>query len=437
MPFFKIGKFYRLLLIFLLFLGSIEIFLRIISGILSLSRYHEPSSNSKVILCLGDSYTFGGEVNFNESYPYLLNLLVKEKGYEVINAGICEADTSKMLERFEELRYIKPDKVIFLGGTANFFSYKREETIFSKIKVFKFFNIFLNNLKAFFIKQNLQLFIGSLPVKLNNNDVLNDEDYLIISISNYLFEKRDFKKAEEIFKEAIKKYPESINLNYLGVSLYFKIGNAEKLSFYLKRLESFLSNCDLKNNNDICGRIKMTLGELKIIDNNFSEGLKNILDSLYYLENIENYDVYLIKQAYSLQSVFSANEIIAKLNDIKKSNLHLNKSKKLSHLIDYFSNFEKNEKLITQRIKHDIKKLKKITEKSNSKLYLLTYPYPYKKVNNLIREIAIEEKIELIDVEKHFETLYEKHRKDYFKDFDHLNFRGNKILAELIYRNIF
>ncbi|HOJ87252.1 MAG TPA: SGNH/GDSL hydrolase family protein [Elusimicrobiales bacterium] len=67
----------------------------------------------------------------------------------------------------------------------------------------------------------------------------------------------------------------------------------------------------------------------------------------------------------------------------------------------------------------------------------MTYPYPYTKVNDLIRNVSQKNKVKIIDAEKHFAELDEKDKSLYFKDTDHLSAQGNRYLSMIIYNQIF
>lgn len=82
-------------------------------------NYIEEKKKGEIrIICLGDSTTYGNWVNHEESYPYLLEQLLKkeypEKNIKVLNAGLPGA-SSQQIKRFFQLylaRY-KPDIVIW------------------------------------------------------------------------------------------------------------------------------------------------------------------------------------------------------------------------------------------------------------------------------------------------------------------------------------
>lgn len=86
----------------------------------AVSRLSEP--DAPVILCLGDSHTYGAGVEEEEAYPARLQVLLREKGVRVnvVNLGAPGTNTSEIRAELPVLldRY-KPAAVIVLAGVNN------------------------------------------------------------------------------------------------------------------------------------------------------------------------------------------------------------------------------------------------------------------------------------------------------------------------------
>ncbi|MCL4234586.1 MAG: hypothetical protein KJ042_08710 [Deltaproteobacteria bacterium] len=85
------------------------------------------SKDVRTVLCVGDSFTWGGAGTPDETYPaYLAKILNAAGGpvrWRVINRGICESNTSRHRQEIEGwLREYKPDVVVLLAGSANRFN---------------------------------------------------------------------------------------------------------------------------------------------------------------------------------------------------------------------------------------------------------------------------------------------------------------------------
>ncbi|MDD5769411.1 MAG: arylesterase [Candidatus Gracilibacteria bacterium] len=72
----------------------------------------------KIILCLGDSLTAGYGVQENENYPYKLQKILDDNGYNylVINAGVSGDTSQNILSRASLYLDKKPNIVILVAG---------------------------------------------------------------------------------------------------------------------------------------------------------------------------------------------------------------------------------------------------------------------------------------------------------------------------------
>lgn len=110
------------------------------------SKAIKHSDNTKTVIAIGDSYTWGGEVAPTETYPAKLqNIFLKngQNNVNVINAGLCESNSTIILNRLNEfIGAYHPDYVVLLIGSANRYNLKG----YSPSK-FPFIN-FITNLKS-------------------------------------------------------------------------------------------------------------------------------------------------------------------------------------------------------------------------------------------------------------------------------------------------
>ncbi|HOJ87251.1 MAG TPA: SGNH/GDSL hydrolase family protein, partial [Elusimicrobiales bacterium] len=273
--------------------------------------------DKKIILCIGDSYTFGGEVENKDSYPSILSEIVKEKGFAAVNLGICEADTSTISEKYINfLKTKKPEKVIFLGGTANLFGYKKPDKLFfENLKTYKLLRIFFINLKAWVLseKSKKEIYANHIPfeIDLYKNYPANSENYYTQKTISLLFEKRDFKQAYETAIEGLERFPESINLLWLTANINFKLNNVKESEKNIKKISEFAYNSSNFDNSSLNakGIILRGLAEWDIINYKFDKATGKIIEALKYIKKLTKYDIYVIKQTFLMQSSLSADNI--------------------------------------------------------------------------------------------------------------------------------
>ena len=87
--------------------------------------------SSPKIVCVGDSITFGYEINNAQKWTTLLS---KELNTEVINCGVNGDTTAGMLSRFGQVIEIyNPTQVVITGGTNDLWFGLKDEHIISNI----------------------------------------------------------------------------------------------------------------------------------------------------------------------------------------------------------------------------------------------------------------------------------------------------------------
>ncbi len=100
--------------------GFVYLRSRAFSSTASLTLAREPS----VILCLGNSYTWGIGAPPLQSYPrQLKGLLDKKSGHGpvVVNGGRCNENTTELLDALEaRIKDVHPDLVVLQTGEANY-----------------------------------------------------------------------------------------------------------------------------------------------------------------------------------------------------------------------------------------------------------------------------------------------------------------------------
>ena len=189
-------KFIVILISISIFLLLLEISLRI-TGWISLKTQDNAGSyaankDSYIVLCLGDSFTYGVGAPLGQDYPSQLENLLKThaqgKKFKVINAGVCSYNTSQILEKFKEIlrRNTKPDLVTFLGGGANYWNYwgyrryLKDNTFISavndylyRIRIYKLGKLLLINI-------NKRIKDGSLTKALKNKAVNNPSQPAVV-----------------------------------------------------------------------------------------------------------------------------------------------------------------------------------------------------------------------------------------------------------------
>jgi acyl-CoA thioesterase-1 len=95
-----------------------NIILKLVVGLLILSNSSPSIAAESLVVAFGASQTFGKGVSREEAYPAQLELLLRQKGYDVqvINSGVNGQTTGAMLQRLETSVPSGTTVVIFQPG---------------------------------------------------------------------------------------------------------------------------------------------------------------------------------------------------------------------------------------------------------------------------------------------------------------------------------
>ncbi len=148
---------------FLVFLALAEAGLRIHAAVsLQRTRGGLPADRDRVILCLGDSFTYGIGAGFDESYPAHLQRMIHDRhpeGVRVVNLGHPYMDSTSLLAALpDNLEKWNPDAVLLLVGYNNRFREHAKpdaksaelffKRIFGRLKIYQLLRIIRINLQV-------------------------------------------------------------------------------------------------------------------------------------------------------------------------------------------------------------------------------------------------------------------------------------------------
>lgn len=345
------------------------------------------------VLCLGDSFTFGESVEVEDTYPARLQKILNdnypEQSFRVINAGVCERNSSQVLQNLpKKIRYYQPDLIILLVGASNrfnFIGFDKEKTIYSKLKdavyglrVYKMLKIIALNLKFRILIWNLK----------QNDDPEACELLSGRTLRNAINPNRD------IWEEAADVKHDLIH--YLD-----KIGKTEEAS------KLFRKSLEVDPNSDL-----------------FEHQIYEFCDDIYN-ENIS----------------YEYNQLLMDFQKELKNNPDLKDDRLFMNIILFFQNLQKadNEEKNDQRLREDLKKIVDICLENNIKIVIQDYPSPYLNLiaDRALKDIAVEHSISLVENGKIFGKLVKEGKKeDYLKGDGHCTPLGYRVMAENVYEVI-
>ncbi|MBU0635323.1 MAG: tetratricopeptide repeat protein [Candidatus Omnitrophica bacterium] len=252
----KSTKYWKISLVFFgifLCLVLLEIGLRI-GGIVLLSMQERrnmagfQAKDAYRIMCLGESTTYdGSEYSYPSQLQEILNLKNLGIKFKVINKGVSGFDSAYILANLENnLDKYQPQMVVVMMGINDVKdtvpyedSWETKSILFLKgFRIYKLARLIKLHIAEHFIDQSADADRGSRKLgKINDNEIelvaghrYSVQDYLYLY---YIYSTRqDFKKTEQLLKEAINIYPTADAL-YVTLGdeyiLQGRYGEAEKM----------------------------------------------------------------------------------------------------------------------------------------------------------------------------------------------------------------
>ncbi len=406
-----------------------------------------------VILCLGNSYTFGVGAPRGQSYPDQLQRMfdkkLKGRGITVINKGVGAETTGELLSKLElNIENKKPDLILLQTGQANWgFYYKYSDYLKRTFGDRAFFRKAASSLNDFLNSSSVYRLFFNLYASLNNRSGIQmlgafypegNVCGVFLNNSTRLEQGslgKSAKRAEDAincYKERIRKNPDaSLNYSYIGQIYYLQNNYEEALRWFMKAVQMASSNN---------GRIKESsrnavnynyIAYVYLFQNNYPEALKWFMQEVqanpYDMENsgyqgIRNIAV----QARVHQDQFY-NEIQSFIRSFK--NIDVDKGRNFLLLSD-------NE--VNQWVESDIKEIVRIARQKGIKVILQDYPNVFPE-NKLLRKIAVELGVPFVENERVFQARIANgaaHTDLFEFGGGHCNANGYGLMAMNVYNKI-
>lgn len=404
-----------------------------------------------VILSLGDSFTFGGEGLPNNSYPAFLDRIIKKKNINssVLNHGICESTSRFVLDNFAtELSFTNPDVVLLLTGASDLFApypnadkietlYEKSDFFIKKTHVFKLFRHIYFELSERYYKWKLKSEIISNETAFVSETVDKDFKSYIIDAYNQVatLDQSDLQKK-------INGWQQDKNLDLKNrISLGFAFimtGNYDKSLTTFEEL--IYSGSSLKwrkalktqlTNTGLAHSIFPLLDRTQLLSDNQKEEM-NLLALRIGLTDSNTSLLEGIIRLYERNSNLNPQHAIDAIN------YSINKDPTSAHgtLITSARLILQDFKLWRQNVgiwyEENLRRIIQISSKKNIFLVLQTYPIQYNPINEIVRKLANEYNLPLVDHEKIFAPLIKKDMRKYVLNDTHCSPLGHELMAKNI-----
>ncbi|MGE0268512.1 MAG: hypothetical protein AB7S78_08675 [Candidatus Omnitrophota bacterium] len=415
------------------------------------------------IIAVGDSFTHGGMVEAHETYTSHLRELFQRNQInhvKIHNQGICELNTHELVQRIPAMisKY-HPKVVLLLAGATNRFNPWAYEAYAKKSKWSSlknwFFELRVVKMARFiriswavdqsdgieFQKKKLMLrnlkptrsiftrhdnYMGHLE---HWEGIKTPQEYNYLEQAWHLFNTGESQKGIELLEETLKnKQVSPIEGALALVHFYYKTDNIDKAEDLLQKTYQMNQQSEqvydglAYYNFELANWHKKKLHYNKAIDH-YLRAIAVDPDADYFFSELN--------KLYELQSYYDSRDIYQKLMTMKEENPLLSLSKNFTNNLNIYKDKQKWDSGIEQWIYDDLKSVAVTCQKKNIRLFVQLYPTDYMMANKVLRKIADEYHLPVIDHQAAFKGLEPKSK--YFFDDDHCTNEGHKIMSETIY----
>ncbi len=402
--------------------------------IYSTSKKSNNTVDPNSALCVGDSFTNGGNVQSYDTYPYFLYSIFQkqDQNFSIFNFGKCESSTFDSLARIKEFISKRkssneslPGKIVLLTGSADLFGISFGQVNESKLepftiplqtgiktlrlyKIYRFFKYEI--FKRFSLTNSLRI-----PYTPTNKE---EENSLKTIIENSI----------KIFKDKKIEYKYSKDLE----NLLLKNVSAKLSPGFQKEVlpkEEFSGNVYIE-------RVLIYYVGILSRKDMHKEAIDYLLNFIqhhrdyFWKDNTIKAVKYYFTQALLLQSKYSSQFIHKRLVELAP----IQNTKDYTKMITLIERWEKNMSLLNTEREETWDEIYTLTKNEGIELILMNYPSNYQSANRMLKKISSKYKLRFVDNNTIFQSLIKKNGKEkYLYDDDHCTPEGYSLMAQNLY----
>ena len=393
-------------------------------------RYRSGKTD-RLILTLGDSLTNSGNVKSHHSYPYFLYKLFEDAGEKaaVYNMGYCEDSTFGVALKIKN--YLKthgadqkPSDIVVLVGAADLFNLPLIRTRSLKDDTFWRDVLprgWLYSLRLYKVYRHIRV---NLDVRRNIKDLDEDlktsEEKLGVILDVYDRHKKNAPPGAEpgLSAELTARLDKVFGEDYQQADLDF-----EEIGDFIELTTDYASRVyTTKHRYDELFALMLDIAE------HFPRN--------FWIDYINTAN-YSMVQAYQVQSKFTAEEVLETLRKSEARHPGLSENVHFRHFVKILSDRDEMDAFVNAKRVDTWSEIAGLAKERGIRLYLQNYPVAYKSANEMIRRVAKEHGLPLVDNRAYFKDLIAREgRAKYLEDDDHLTPLGYEMLAKNVFSTI-
>ncbi len=392
--------------------------------------YNSLPSNLEIIT-IGDSFTNGGNVEWEQSYPFRLFEKL-DKRFPVSNMGICEDTTKGTYMRLSHYFENKKDLsrksiVVVLVGAADMF-YETGKEFESFYKEYVSGNHITSQSISFKIEDELSFFSKLKTVKMTKfvfnwaqNKFFDDKNK---AVKNALAERLQycFDSTGTVRRECFVKHLSKIKTA-------FKNGYSK---IFFKKLQDTIISVNLRDKDGSEERIVEDL--LTAI-----HVFPRMLAAPSVLYNLASYTTLQSHYSLELDIIPLVRHIVADernfFHEMEKEQDQINKSSAMLKSIESWSSYGAEARKIQGQY-HE--KIINLVQKERGEIIFLTYPVDYKNVNAAILKLGQKDNVHEVNVTSVFNQLIKSGvpQDELIGDWEHCTPKGYDVIASSVLSKI-
>lgn len=345
---------------------------------------------ARTVLCVGDSYTFGGNVTGDQAYPSPLWLELEKAapGTRVVNKGHCEYNSSQVLAELpKNLETYKPEIVILLAGSSDRWNIIGEQPGDSTF-----------------------IYRPDYDGSVSDGRLWPPEPRSLFA------DLRVHKMARTIYLNAKFRYllRNAAAIDPKKLAAGYKAGkfSDRDLSPYMAAM---YYNSRYEN-----------LFELAL------EAIENVpAGSAYYAHSLSYY--FALAFSFEFQSKYPAEKVVERFKALLARRPELERNEAFMKYLRYFMDKKNLEAFLQRRLAENLDAIAGLVKASGARLVVLNYPSTHTAANRALERAAAKHKAVFIDVHSVFSELIAKDgRAKYLMGDDHATPLGHEAMAALI-----
>ncbi|MCM2267581.1 MAG: GDSL-type esterase/lipase family protein [Elusimicrobiales bacterium] len=387
-------SFAALLVLLLLLEGALRVAGRFYGGARpSVFGESEARAGAPTVLCVGDSYTYGGNVSGTEAYPHRLWLALRDNKIpaRVVNGGHCEYNSSQLLDEFRgNLEKFRPRVVVLLAGSSDKWNLLGPQASDPGV-------VFRRNYDA-------QMSADVPPFHRGG------------AFKRALLSSRVYKMyrgiAENLRFRSLLRTAETIRAEKLAADYAAGKLEEEEMHTYLEALLYRSRYEEL---------FELALGALKSVSP----------DSPLFSSDLSLY--FVLSASFQYQDKYSAAETAARLESLLAARPEFAGSEPFVKYLNFFKQHSRMEARFENRLRDNIEEMANLAARYKARLVIMNYPSTHALANRLLAAAAGRHKLTFIDNHAKFEELIKAGGRDrYLMGDDHATPAGHQEMADLL-----